>query len=753
VHCLGEPQLLQGGHVELELYSTRSGQVQARRVVRAGQEVVFDTGRVPFGCCAFRASAVDRHGERFPAEVIQDRLPGEFPWLGSSEGLGRGVPPPWTPLRTGTEAAGARVSCWGREYAFGGCSFLAAATSGSADLLAAPVGLVARVDGRAVQWRRARLRVQRPGRDRVVLASSWGSEAGLSVSARTEVDFDGMVRVDWELAADRAVRVDRLALEVPIAPERARYFYHFPGQWGSARNVGALPAEDLSLSFRPFVWLGDEERGLAWFAESDRGWSVREPHAAVEIHHRGRAMVLRLNLVTLPARLVPGEAPGRAFTGHGEERRPAVPGGLVAERLRYTFGLQATPVKPVTRDAWEQRIYCIGQQTEGFRPRFRVSSRLLDRLVAAGVRAVVLFEHWADAEGYVRTPLTRQVRRVVEACHRRGLQVLLYHSFLISDLAAEWPAVGKDCVVVPRAGYPVFHYQPQPEQSAWRVCLASLYQDLLVDGMARTMDELGTDGVYLDGTEYPFACLNTEHGCGTPGAGGSLAPSYPIFAVRSAMRRIHEVVRTRRPEGLVNVHNSTCMTIPTLGWASSYWDGEQFQGVRRGADVSALLPMDAFRAEFTGRPWGVPAEFLLAGEAYTYEQAWAFCLLHDVPVRPHAPGPDLDLIASIWRVMDAFGRKDAEWLPYWENRACARTSARDSYVSLYRHPRNGVLAVVANLGKEPARIRLWLNAGRLGLPAGSGVTDALAGNTVPGSPGGIDLRMKSLDWKLLWLKG
>jgi len=402
-------------------------------------------------------------------------------------------------------------------------------------------------------------------------------------------------------------------------------------------------------------------------------------------------------------------------------------------------------------DAWEQRIFCITQGTEGFSPRLHVSTDLLDRLVAAGVRAVVLFEHWADAEGYVRTPHEQDVQQVVDDCHARGLKVLLYFSFLVSDRTDEWAAVGKDCVVLPKGGYPVFHYQPQPEQSAWRVCLNSLHQDLLVDGIARAMERYDLDGVYLDGTEYPFACTNTEHGCGTVRTGGAIAPSYPLFAVRSAMRRIHAVVHGRRAGGLVNVHNSTCMTIPTLAWASSYWDGEQFQGVGAGADVAALLPLDAFRAEFMGRQWGVPAEFLLAGAAYTYAQAWAFTLLHDVPVRANTV-EDLALLARIWRVMDRFGRSQAQWLPYWRNADLVRIRPEGSRASLYRHPRHGVLAVLAHLGKRPATVRWRLDLAALGLDQGSArAQDALTGEPIALRGGAGASALPPLGWKLVWV--
>ncbi|OGG46348.1 MAG: hypothetical protein A3F84_13475 [Candidatus Handelsmanbacteria bacterium RIFCSPLOWO2_12_FULL_64_10] len=267
------------------------------------------------------------------------------------------------------------------------------------------------------------------------------------------------------------------------------------------------------------------------------------------------------------------------------------------------------------------------------------------------------------------------------------------------------------------------------------------------------MEEFGVDGVYLDGTEYPFGCCNTEHGCGSLRPDGGVAPSYPLFGVRSAMRRIYHAVWSRRPDGLVNVHNSTCMTIPTLGWATSYWDGEQFQGIGKGADVGRLLPLDAFRAEFMGRQWGVPAEFLLAGAAYTYEQAWAFTLLHDVPVRPHRPGEDLDLVSRIWKVMDAFGRKEAEWLPYWRNEEYVRCAPKGAYVSLYRNPKNGALAVVSNLGGSEAEVRVALNARRLGLKASSlRVVDALRNRPIPATGEGIRLRLKPLEWRLLWVR-
>ena len=67
VCLIGETHIAMGAKVELELYSTRSGEVQATRTIKAigREEIVFDTRNVPFGCCAFKATFIDRHGARF----------------------------------------------------------------------------------------------------------------------------------------------------------------------------------------------------------------------------------------------------------------------------------------------------------------------------------------------------------------------------------------------------------------------------------------------------------------------------------------------------------------------------------------------------------------------------------------------------------------------------------------------------------------------------------------------------------------
>ena len=754
VAVVGEAHLADGASVELEMVSSRANKVvhtrTIKRLLRGARGLAsFPMGNVPSGCCSFRAVLIDRFGVRHPTDILQDKWSGDdYPWLGTADGVTRKVPAPWTAVETRTTRGGMAVSCWGREYQFDRRDFLTRVRTAGEQVLAGPVRLVARADGKEVRWKSGPMDPIAAEPDQAVFSRQM-SGAGLMVTSHTAVEFDGMVRIDWTLGSRKRVRLDQLAIEMPIHPRHAENLCFFPGSWGSASNAMALPVDGMTAGFKPFVWLGDNQRGLAWFCESDENWFNADPNGVTEIRREGDAVVLRVHLVSSPVNVVPGSGDGTEFTGLGTEREA---GAHTVAGLRYTFGLHATPVKPVERDAWDHRIVCIGQDDlVGPTGGLDVSPSRLDRLAEAGVRTIVVFEYWTDAEGHSRTTHGKQLKKLIKACHDRGMKVLLYFSFLISDLASEWRDFGKDCVVMPKGGYPVFHYLPQPEQSAWRVCLKSVWQDFLAEGIAHVMDEFDVDGIYHDGTEYPFGCCNTEHDCGTLRADGGVALSYPIFGVRGAMRRIYNVVRSRKPDGQLNIHNSTCMTIPTLGWGTSYWDGEQFQNIRHGdAEIDELLPLDAFRAEFMGHQWGVPAEFLCYNEPFTHEEAWSFCLLHDVPVRPGSDDKHLELTSKIWRVMDEFGRKESEWLPYWDNGDYVTVSGAEAYASLYRHPDNGVLAVVSNLSRKAGRITAKLDAARLGLgDSRLAATDAITGKSMRITAGTLDVKLPSFGWKLV----
>ncbi len=859
-------------------------------------------------------------------------------WLGSREGLSDAVQAPWTPVeRTPT---GAKV--WGREYQFSSLPFPSSVTTAGAQVLAGPITLRMVVDGRELAW-------QQMGAPTDILTSPTRAVLGLKASGglvdcsgKASVEYDGMVRSDVTLTPRGAKEIEHLSLVIPIREEYAKYLYHFPGQWNSSYNAGALPRDGFTAPFRPFIWLGDEERGFSWFSETDQGFFVADPGKVTEITRSQGVVTLRINMITV--------------------KRP------VNGPMNFTFGFETTPVKPMVPDTWDYRIchqggYGIEDQewtspatitypAEGnikldrgtfeawVRPHFdpnpdvkpddasrgrfnrslfclqgaggdtidfywniddrgmrlfykqgeaypllmttheawkagewhhvaftwgddktcvyvdgqkvgetahqgtiatslqsahlllgtsgdpcefdidevRISEvpresfdltqpcpadaltllldrldfaaprtgdgettpvkgkaghvvggaavngkwggafgtkpegkkmTVLDRLAELGVRTVVFHEHWTDVQNYTSTTHVEELRKLVAACHQHGIKLLLYFGYEMSNIAPEWDAYSDECLVHPQAG----GYKRQPEQTAYIVCYHSKWQDFMAAGIARMMDQYDIDGVYLDGTEYPWGCANLHHGCGYRAPDGSLRPTYPFFGYRDMLRRIYTIVKSRKPDGEVNVHNSTCMTIPSLGWATSSWDGEQFGSIERGPNPLAVLPLDAFRAEFMGRQWGVPSEFLCYERPYTYSEAMSFTLLHDVLVRGSLGG-SLEMESKLWKGMDAFGRRGAVWLPYWDNADYVKVGPDAAIkASVYSRAEAGAVVVVSNLGSEKKTATVQLKRDGLMLLGRLQATDMLTDQPVEiGDQGEMRFDLKPFAFRVVWVK-
>ena len=666
------------------------------------------------GLWLFALAATAATAEPAPATAEKPAAPW---WLGSTAGVSDEVLPPWTPVEVGA----GRVAVWGRTYEFGSLPFPASVVARDAKVLTRPIVLRGTAGGKELAWTGAGCRTveSRPALARLATTASAG---GLRLEGTAAVEYDGMVRCDFKLAPGAGkVTVERLALEIPFDPRHAKYLHQWPGRWGSVFNSCALPADGYRGAFKPFVWLGDERRGLAWFSESDRNFFNGKGEHTIEIERKDGAVVLRVNLITVPQTI---EGP-----------------------LEYTFGFQATPARPPEPDAWDYRICHMGAygiEDRQYTPPGGKPVNRLEYLARAGVRTMCFHEQWTDIQAYPKTTHGQQLKELVEACHRQKIQLLLYLGYEMSTIAPEWDAYHEKCLVVPRRGGYKRKYQPEPDQTAYIVCYRSAWQDFIAAHLQKLVEEYGIDGVYLDGTSEPWGCRNTAHGCGYRRPDGSIGATYPFYDTRRMMKRIYTIVKRHDPRGQVNVHQSTCMTIPTLAFATSYWDGEQLQGLKRQATAGEVLPLDAFRAEFMGHNWGVPAELLhYASGPLRRSESMALALLHDVPVRPGSMA-DLHELARLWRAFDELGRHEAAWLPYWDSGRYVRTGPAGVKASLYNRPGKGFLVVIANTTPKKCRAEVTFDLATLKQPGELTARDVLTGRELALSAGRLELPLESL---------
>jgi hypothetical protein len=217
------------------------------------------------------------------------------------------------------------------------------------------------------------------------------------------------------------------------------------------------------------------------------------------------------------------------------------------------------------------------------------------------------------------------------------------------------------------------------------------------------------------------------------------------------MSRLYALIHPRG--GFVNAHQSTCCVTPTLAYCHSYWDGEQFGGGELAGDPLQKLPLAAFKAEFMGRNFGVPCEFLVYEKPpqWTFEHALAFTLLHDVRVRPGGYGRKLEMMSKIWKAMSDFGVGEAEWHPYWRNQQYVSAQPESVKVSLYLRESRLLLAVSNLSADQETEGQISLNISIPGQASGgfTSACDAITGESLAFEGNCLRLVLPPMKAKLL----
>ncbi len=623
------------------------------------------------------------------------------------------VPSPWPALR----ADGARIETWGRMHAIGADGLPTSIRSAGEELLAGPVYFSF---GPGSEPAKAECRFE-PASPQQAGWTSTGTWGGLDYRCRGLIEFDGMMRLDAVFQPQGASRLDRLHLVVPLRRSQATLLHFFPPPYDFPQITWFRPERPNSIArpqrwacrFTPFVWLGNEWRGLQWFCESDEGWRPADPEAALEIAEHGEEVRLTVRLLDGPAVL------DRPFT--------------------LTFGLMAGPVKPKpatfsqgTFGYLHWASYALAEtQPEG-------TACPLDRRRAMGARFLGMHEDWTDYQGMSRATQPDRLRRLVQEVHRRGMGLVLYHYMSIPDNAPEFAELADECLCEPRSAFYV--HTREPAQRAYVACHRSRWSQVFTDGIAALFADYGIDGVYLDGAAGPFWCANARHGCGYDAPDGSRRPTFPIFAVRDQMRRIRAICDAAGRPTLIVAHMSAMITLPTLSFADLLLTGEQYWK----APDDFRPPLEFFRVECMGHPHGIPTDFIgyrpLGGD-----YARTMIGLH------HAPSSWCPGGVETWRLYRDFDVDAAAWWPYWGDEHPATADRTDVLVSGFGHVGRRALLAVGSLAGTEAEVVLSLNAELAGLGPGSRVRDAESGEPLEIEAGRLRVRLgpESLRW-LLW---
>jgi len=275
-------------------------------------EVRFPIRNLAPGVYTVTATVLAKDGKALESAKRTFELFPQPAWWGNNLGLDHTVPPPYEPVRV-TEHG---LSIWGRD-----CTVAAAVSpkqirNQQVDMFVSPPGIRLKTNGRTADLAGLTAAERAAFADAVTLRARQ-TIGGLGVTVQSTLEFDGFLRCDLTLTPTAGpAKVEEFTLEIPLSGAIGRFLMTSNGGSSSIQPL----KEEVASPFLPYVWLGNDDMGLAWCADSNRFWAP-DPKRAIVVTPDADKVVLRVNFVTRPVIL---DAPAT-----------------------FSFGIMPSPVRPI----------------------------------------------------------------------------------------------------------------------------------------------------------------------------------------------------------------------------------------------------------------------------------------------------------------------------------------------------------------------------------------------------------------------
>jgi hypothetical protein len=259
-----------------------------------------------------------------------------FEWENNTLGKATEPIPPYQPIKVG----GSALQLWGREIRLADTALPQTITTQGRAVLASPPSVTATfADGSTASLKAAgKLQwVDRdPGR---TVAQGEGELGALRVATRATTEYDGLTLFDLTFipAQDQPVEVRKIDLVLDVPRDVVNCFLTY-NPAGSVGPYGGIPEKtgvfwnsqqligtaNIAGRFLPYLYLGDGELGLTYFANSDQGWMLDRDQPSATLENTGDTVRLTLHLANRATR--------------------------ISKPRTLTFGLQAVPTKRLPPD-------------------------------------------------------------------------------------------------------------------------------------------------------------------------------------------------------------------------------------------------------------------------------------------------------------------------------------------------------------------------------------------------------------------
>ena len=487
------------------------------------------------------------------------------------------------------------------------------------------------------------------------------------------LEYDGVQHNQIKLTALKNISSVELRFKMPA--KLAKYLHTSAIGW-SNKLTRALAPGKFEFKYFPVVFIGNEEKGFCFFAESDKNWnSSSKPMSIVK---KGKEAVFTVKL----ARNIKA---GKTFA--------------------FDCGLLGAPVKP------QHKRYPLNTASWAWNAQMNRPGKTPTSWCSYMNHLGTIADAFADVPGVDNDTLIKDQQKAVELLKANNVKPFNYNPFYVSDEHPEMRAFGVEWESVPRQVWT--GQRKNKTHTLYLLCPASQGADFFLWRVKEYLKKVKVNGINFDFGLVP-SCDNNHHGCSS---------RTPLIAYRNFYRKLALLLLDSGVDDyIIHVHNTSSVQLPSYTFVTHLFNGEHIRQqssrlMHNGKDILDTYQLPMFACELSSLPFGINNAVYQSNDVLTRQYGGgkedpelyklritrAFLsgtLLHNTINalnRCHH-----GIFDKIVRIYDKFDVPNAEFIGYWSEKNPARvTQGKEVLVSLYRHKKdNRLLAVISHIGNK-----------------------------------------------------
>ena len=488
------------------------------------------------------------------------------------------------------------------------------------------------------------------------------------------LEFDGVQHNKVEFTARK--NIASLELRITMPAKFAKYLHTSATGW-SNKITQKINNGKFDFKYYPVTFIGNEEKGLCFFAESDRSWTpAAKPLSIVKNDNEA------VFTVSIARNLKAGQ------------------------KITFDYGLLGAPVKP------QHKRYPLNTTSWGWNVKMNRPGKTPTVWSAYQTNFGTLADVFADVPGVDNDAIIEKINKEVAVYRENNAKPFTYNPFYTSDEYPEVQAFGNEWETVPRQVWT--GKRKNKTHTLFLLCPASKGADFFLYRVMNYVNKTKVNGINFDFGIVP-GCDNHHHGC---------YGRTPLIAYRNFYRKLALILMNAGAgeDYVIHVHNTSSVQLPSYTFATHLLNGEHIRQqsstlMHNGKDILDTYKLSMFASELNSLPFGIynadyqSQDFLekqYGGgnedpELYKLRITRAFLsgsLLHNTIIalnRSHH-----GIFDKIVRIYDKFNVPSSEFIGYWDERNAAQVvEGKEVYASLYKHPtENKILAVISNIGNK-----------------------------------------------------